>query len=314
MQTLERFSTYSIVARDSQTGMFGAAVQTHQLCVGAVVPWLDPVAGALVTQAMTNVNFGPRGLELLRGGLSAKQVTDALLATDERRETRQLAVVDHSGEVSAWTGADCIREAGHFTGEGYSVQANMMERPSVIESMREAFEAADGDLANRMMAALHAAQEHGGDIRGMQSAALKVVGGDEVGALAFQVPRYDLRVDEHEDPIKELARLVRLRKAQLIDAHAHRDLENGEIEAAMVEWARARELAPELEELPFWQAIGVLEEKGDLGAAVEIFNSELSSDPRLEHWIDLAHRLEECGILSKKGSAQTLDEAVRAGQ
>jgi uncharacterized Ntn-hydrolase superfamily protein len=313
MQTLERFSTFSIVARDAKTGRFGAAVQTHQMCVGAVVPWLDPVAGALVTQAMTNVNFGPRGLDLLRGGLSAKQVAEALLATDDRRETRQLAVVDRSGEASAWTGADCIREAGHFTGQGYSVQANMMEGSSVIESMGEAFEAADGDLADRMMAALHAAQEHGGDIRGMQSAALKVVGRDEDGTLAFHVPRYDLRVDEHEDPIKELTRLVRLRKAQLIDANAHRDLENGEIEAAMVEWARARELAPELEELPFWQAIGVLEEKGDLGAAAAIFKSELSSDPRFEHWIDLVHRLEECGILTQKGSAQALEETVRAG-
>jgi uncharacterized Ntn-hydrolase superfamily protein len=242
--------------------------------------------------------------------MSAEQVTAALLATDERRQTRQLAVVDRQGETSAWTGADCIREAGHFVGAGYSVQANMMSRPSVIDAMKGAFEHAGGDLAHRMLAALQAAQDEGGDIRGMQSAALKVVGSDEDRSLAFQVPEYDLRVDEHEDPIGELARLVRLRKAQLIDARAHLTLESGDLETARQEWAKARELAPELEELPFWQAVGILEETDETEVAAEIFKSGLSADNQFELWIDLVHRLEECGILTKEGSAKDLEEAI----
>jgi uncharacterized Ntn-hydrolase superfamily protein len=304
------FSTYSIVARDADTGRFGAAVQTHQMCVGAVVPWLDPLAGAVVTQAMTNVNFGPRGLELLRGGLAAGQVLDALLATDDRKQSRQLAIVDSAGNVAAWTGDDCIREAGHSIGSGYSVQANMMTGDTVIEAMSEAFESQSGDLAERMLSALQAAQREGGDIRGMQSAALKVVGVKDNKPALFQIPRYDLRVDEHDDPVQELARLVRLRKAQLLDARGHASLEKGDIERAREDWSSARDTAPELEEIPFWQAIGVLEETGDIQWAAEIFHSALSSDDRHAEWINLIHRLEECGIIKKKGAAQDLVDAI----
>ncbi len=308
---LERFSTYSIIARDAETGGFGAAVQTHQMCVGAVVPWLDPFAGAVVTQAMTNVNFGPMGLGLLRRGLTAEQTLDALIATDERRQSRQLAVVDTKGNVGAWTGGQCIREAGHHIGGGYSVQANMMTASTVIDAMREAFEAADGDLGERMLFALQAAQAHGGDIRGMQSAALKVVGGDDIEELSNQIPMYDLRVDEHDDPVGELARLVRLRKAQLIDASGHRALERDDIQGAREAWSSARDLAPELEEIPFWQAIGALEDAEDVQWAAAIFNSNLGSDERLGHWIDLIERLEECGIVSRAESAAELIAAIQ---
>jgi uncharacterized Ntn-hydrolase superfamily protein len=307
---LELFSTYSIIAKEPDTGMFGAAVQTHQMSVGAIAPWLDPIAGAVMTQAMINVNFGPRGLELLRGGLSAGQVTAALLATDERRQTRQLAVIDRQGKVSTWTGEECIREAGHYIGEGFSVQANMMAEATVIDAMRDAYESTTGDLAERMLSALQAAQDQGGDIRGMQSAALKVVGGESAKELSFQIPRYDLRVDEHGHALKELARLVRLRKAQLIDAEGHRALERGDFETTREKWAEARGLAPELEEVPFWQTIGVLDETGDVEWAAQIFHAALSTDERVEHWKDLIVRLEQCGILRKHGSASELLDAV----
>jgi uncharacterized Ntn-hydrolase superfamily protein len=306
------YSTYSIVARDPDTGSFGAAVQTHQMCVGAVVPWLDPGAGAVVTQAMTNVNFGPRGLDLLRGGFTAQQVLDALLASDERRQTRQVAIVDSEGSIAVWTGEECIREAGHFIGNGYSVQANMMMGDTVIDAMKAAYEADSGDMADRLLGALQEAQREGGDIRGMQSAALKIVSAVDKRPASFQLPSYDLRVDEHHDPVGELDRLVRLRKAQLINARGHKALEDGEIERAREEWAEARKTAPELEEIPFWQSIDVLEEIGDLEWAAEIFQSAFSSDERHEEWIDLIHRLEECGIITRDGAAQDLEDAILA--
>jgi uncharacterized Ntn-hydrolase superfamily protein len=281
------------------------------MCVGAVVPWLDPQAGVIVTQAMTNVNFGPTGLDLLRRGLTAEQTLDALIATDESRQTRQLAVVDRSGHVSAWTGAKCIREAGHHIGNGYSIQANMMSAPTVIGAMKEAFESCQGNLAERMLCSLQAAQSHGGDIRGMQSAALKVVDGGSIEELTFRIPDYDLRVDEHDEPLEELARLVRLRKAKLIDAEGHNALEQGDLQAAREAWSHASALAPELVEISFWQAVSAIEEAKDVQWAAEIFSSELGSDEHAEHWIDLIFRLEECGILSRQGSAAELVDVIR---
>jgi uncharacterized Ntn-hydrolase superfamily protein len=233
------------------------------------------------------------------------------LATDERRDVRQLAVVDRLGTVSAWTGNDCIREAGHFVGEGFSVQANMMIEATVIDAMKVAFLEAEGDLAERMLSALQAAQANGGDIRGMQSSALKVVGGEDAHELGFRIPSYDLRVDEHDDPVVELARLVRMRKAQLIDDGGHRALEAGELEMTREAWDRVRRLAPELEEVPFWQSIAVMEETEDVKWAAEIFRSNLLSDGRKEHWLDLIYRLEQCGVLSRQGSAEQLVAAIR---
>ena len=262
------YSTYSIVARDPASGQLGIAVQTHQMSVGSLVIWLEPGIGAVVTQSLINIGYGPSALALLRQGVPPERILAALSATDDRPQVRQMAVVDAQGRAAAFTGIGCIREAAHHVGEGYSVQANMMTRPTVVPAMAAAYEAAKGDLGQRMLAALQAAQAEGGDIRGMQSAALKVVPGDFRPRGWDRV--YDLRVDEHADPLAELARLVRLRHAALVDESGYEALAAGERIQALSRWEVARAEAPELEELPFWQAVALADEHDDVPAAAAI--------------------------------------------
>jgi len=306
------FQTYSIVARDAETGELGVAVQTHQMCVGVVVPWLSLGSGALATQAHTNVRFGPMGLAMLAAGVPATDVVHGLLATDAGRDSRQLAVVDRNGNAAAWTGSQCIDFADHHIGDGYSVQANMMNTPTVIEAMGEAYEVAEGDLAGRLFAALQAAQQEGGDIRGMQSAAIKVVGGvdieDETDAL---IPRYDLRVDEHVDPLAELGRLIRLRRAQLKSGEGFQALHDGRKEEALEIWQQARQLAPELEELAFWQAIALADEADDIRGAVQVLTPVLDNDPLRDRWLDLIGRIQVCGIIERNGVDQVLISSLQ---
>jgi len=303
------FSTYSIVARDARTGQFGVAVQTHQMCVGGIVPWLIPGVGAVVTQSLVNISFGPIALAMLGEGVPAPQVISALIASDADAHRRQVAVVDAAGRVAAWTGDGCIPEASHHTGEGYSVQANMMTNPTVVAAMAAAFESTSGDLAARMLAALQAAQAEGGDIRGMQSAALKVVSGRREDP--FWRADYDLRVDEHDDPLTELERLVRLRHAQLLDQQGYEALEAGDQARAISLWAQACTTAPELEELPFWQAMALADDLGDAEAAARVLRPALRDDPRREHWLDLALRLQACGLVKREGAAAVLVERLR---
>jgi uncharacterized Ntn-hydrolase superfamily protein len=302
------FHTYSIVARDSESGQLGVAVQTHQMCVGAVVPWLLPGTGALATQASANITFGPIGLAMLREGIDAPHVVEALVASDPGADRRQLAVVDAEGRAAAWTGEHCIAYARHQVGSGYSVQANMMERDTVVPAMAEAYEAAQGDLAARMLAALHAAQGEGGDIRGMQSAALSVVSGDPQ-ALGFRRAVYDLRVDEAEAPLDELDRLVRLRRAQRINFQAS-PLLTEQRERALELWAAARALAPELEEMAFWQALRLADELDDVAAGAAILNEMLARVDRRAQWIDLIRRLQDCGSIERPGAADELIAAL----
>ena len=201
---IQILSTYSIVALDSNTGQMGVAVQTHQVSVGRMVPYLLPGIGAIATQSHVNVGFGSMGLAMLREGVSAPDVVKGLIASDNGHAYRQVAIVDAQGMVGAYTGDHCIPHAGHHIGEGYSVQANMMTNDTVIPAMKNAYENSSEDLAGRMMAALYAAQEHDGDIRGMQSAALLIVEND------INVPTwdsvYDLRVDEAVQPLDKLQR------------------------------------------------------------------------------------------------------------
>lgn len=310
MRSTDLFSTYSIVARDAETGELGVAVQTHQMGVGRVVPWLMPGVGAIATQSMSNVSFGPLGLALLREGRTAAQVIAALVASDDQAHRRQVACVDAHGAAAAHTGAGCIAEAGHHIGAGYSVQANMMTNPTVVAAMASAYESASGDLAARMLAAMAAAQAEGGDIRGMQSAALVVVSGD-AGAPVWST-RYDLRVDEHAEPLTELARLVRLRRAQLIDARGHEALETGDRDSALRLWAEARELAPELEEIAFWQAVTLADSHADIDAALAILRPMLAREPLRAQWIDLITRLGMVGLIEREDAAADLLGALEA--
>lgn len=304
-------STYSIVARDPATGQLGIAVQTHQMSVGSRIMWLQAGLGAAITQSLTNVGYGPSALALLAQGVPPERVISALTASDDRPQVRQVAVVDAQGRAAAFTGIGCIREAGHHVGEGYSVQANMMTTPTVVQAMAAAFEAASGDLAQRMLAALQAAQAEGGDIRGMQSAALKVAPGEPS-------PRgwdwiYDLRVDEHDAPVTELARLVRLRHASLTDDAGYEALAKGRRAQALKLWKAARAEAPELEELAFWQAVALADEHDDVPAAATLLGPVLEHDPRRAHWLDLVGRLAACGIIAHADRAEALLAVLEGG-
>ncbi|MBN1642309.1 MAG: DUF1028 domain-containing protein [Anaerolineae bacterium] len=304
------FHTYSIVARDAESGELGVAVQTHQMCVGGIVPWLLPGVGAVATQASANIRFGPTGLSMLREGIPAPQVVDALVASDPAADVRQLAVLDAAGRVAAWTGAHCIPHANHHTGVGYSVQANMMARDTVVPAMAEAYEAATGDLSQRMMAALRAAQREEGDIRGMQSAALRIVGGAVQAADSVR-PHYDLRVDEASDPLAELGRLVRLRRAQILNAAGYPLLAEDR-ERALATWAEARAMAPELEELGFWQAVHLADVGADAATGAAILDDALAHESRRSGWIELLYRLEACGRIERRGAAAELVAALAA--
>jgi uncharacterized Ntn-hydrolase superfamily protein len=201
--------TYSIVARDPNASQWGVAVQSRFLSVGSVVPWAEANVGALATQAFANPRYGPEGLALLREGLRAAEVVERLVAADDERDARQLGIVDRNGDAAAWTGAACHDWAGHRTGENYAAQGNILVSGQTVDALAETFASTTGTLARRLIDCLQAAQTAGGDKRGQQSAALLIV--QESGGYAgLSDVVCDLRVDDHERPIDELARVYRL--------------------------------------------------------------------------------------------------------
>lgn len=284
--------TYSIVARDERTGQLGVAVQSHWFSVGRLVCWAEAGVGAVATQAMVNVSYGPLGLERMRKGLSAPEVLAELLAADEERELRQVAMVDAQGHAAAHTGARCIAEAGHEVGEGFSVQANIMAHNRVWPAMARAFRQAQGDLAERLLCALEAAQEAGGDLRGKQSAALLVVSGERTtepwaGVLV------ELRVEDHAEPLVELRRLLLLHRAYEHMNQGDALLGQNRTEEALAEYRLAAQIAPDIPELPFWHAV-TLADLGRLDEALPIFRDVFARDPNL---VLLLQRLPASGLL-----------------
>ncbi len=269
--------TYSIVARDPQTGELGVAVQTDWFAVGGVVPWAEPGVGAVATQSFAEVSYGPLGLDLMRGGKSAADALKALVAGDAAEATRQVAMVDATGTAAAHTGSGCVRAAGHATGDGVSAQANMMDRDTVWDAMMEAFQTTDERFPERLVAALAAAEREGGDIRGRQSAALLVVSGDR------SQPRWarsvDLRVDEHQDPVGELKRLLRLHRAYERLARGFELADSGNFMAAADEQTAARNLAPEDDQITFWAGL-TLAGAGRPLEAKELLEEARSANPR----------------------------------
>lgn len=209
----EVWGTFSIVACDEGRRFWGVAVSTMPLSVGAVVPWAQFRVGALATQARSNYQYGPEGLELLRRGLSAHEVVARLTQADPRRAHRQLGVVDRGGRAAAWTGSKCLESAAHTTGDGFTCQGNIVASEEVVHSMAAAFEASRGTLATRMLKALRAGSRAGGDRRGIQSAALLVVHREPWSDLAWGDRWTDIRVDQHARPIDELDRILRLDEA-----------------------------------------------------------------------------------------------------
>ena len=296
--------TYSIVARDPRTGELGVAVQSHYFSVGPIVPWVEAGVGAVATQSLVLVDYGPNGLALMRQGLSAPQALDSLLKTDAGNEVRQVAMIDAQGKVAAHTGSKCIPDAGHVVGDQYSVQANLMANATVWPAMKAAFEKAQGDLAERMMQALEAAEKAGGDIRGRQSAAMVVVKPQSTGK-PWADRTFDLRVEDHEQPLKELRRLLRLRRAYNFEDQGDNFIAEKKPAEALVAYEQAAKLAPEIVELQFWAAISMYtnDRKPE---AVKLFRQVFAKEPI---WADLVPRLSKVGLFP--ADPRAIDEVVR---
>jgi uncharacterized Ntn-hydrolase superfamily protein len=300
-------STYSIVARDPATGELGVAVQSHWFSVGSSVPWAEAGIGAVATQSFIDPSYGPLGLSLLRAGKSAPEALAALLAADPQRDVRQVAMVDRQGRVAVHTGTRCIAAAGGATGEGFSVQANMMANDKVWPAMRKAFAESKGDLAERMLATLEAAEAAGGDIRGKQSTALLVVKPISTGR-PWADKRFDLRIEDHPAPLPELRRLLRLARAYERMNRGDELAAEAKMAEANVEYAAAAEIAPEIVELPFWAA-ATLAANGQLDEARPIFAEVFRKEPR---WRELVPRLPAAGLLPN--DPKLIDAIVSIGK
>lgn len=284
--------TFSIVARDAATGEMGVAVQSHWFQVGAVVPWAKAGVGVVATQSFVDPLYGELGLELMRAGKSGPEALKALLAADEGREVRQVAMIDAQGRVAAHTGEKNIAEAGHIVGTSYSVQANLMLNDKVWPAMARAFESAKGDLADRMLAALDAAQAAGGDARGRQSAALLVVAGKPTGnALTDRI--FDLRVDDSKEPLQELRRLVTLQRAYNHMNAGDAAVEKKDYERALAEYRQAAELVPDNLEMVYWHAVALVN-MGRVDDSLPLFRQVFAKDG---NWAALTLRLVKAGLL-----------------
>jgi uncharacterized Ntn-hydrolase superfamily protein len=285
--------TFSIVARDPATGQLGVAVQSHWFSVGSIVSWAEAGVGAIATQSFVDPAYGPRGLDLMRRGTAAPAALEQLVAADKQPDGRQVAMIDANGRVSAYTGKAAIAAAGHQIGPNFAVQANMMANDRVWPAMAKAFGSTTGDLADRLLAALEAAQAAGGDLRGRQSAAILVVHAKNTGRPWAGADRaFDLRVDDHPDPIGELRRLVRLQRAY---GHANRGDElmtEQKVDEALKEYAAASQIAPEIQELPFWHAV-TLASIGREAEAAPIFRAVFAKEPQ---WLELLGRLPAAGL------------------
>jgi len=275
--------TYSIVARDPESGELGAAVQSHWFAVGSLCTWARPGIGAVATQSVVEPGHGPAALDRMERGEAAAQALAGVLAADPLAAVRQVGAIGAQGEPAVHTGARCIPEAGHHTGPHWSCQANMMARSTVPAAMSAAFAAATGDLAERLMSALEGAEAEGGDVRGRQSAALLVVPAEGEPWQA----RIDLRVEDHADPLAELARLLALQRAYELAGRADELLAAGSDDEAGELYQRASELAPDSDELLFWAGLAAAH-TGDLESGVRQVRRAAERHPG---WLLLLDRL-----------------------
>jgi uncharacterized Ntn-hydrolase superfamily protein len=283
--------TFSIVARDDRSGQLGVAVHSHYFGVGSLVSWAEAGVGAVATQSVAEPAYGSRGLALMREGASAPAALQRLLSEDQLEPVRQVAFVDRHGRVAVHTGERCIREAGHRVADGVAAQANIMARPTVPDAMVGAYRAASGDLADRLVAALEAAEREGGDLRGRQSAALLVVAAQATGR-PLEERLVDLRVDDHRDPIAELGRLLALRRAYERVEVADELVAAGDLEGALTYYTAAHADHPGNAELAFWH-----------GVALAVSGRESEARPLLEQayregdgWRELLRRLPDAGL------------------
>ena len=278
--------TYSIVARDPQTGELGVAVQSHWFSVGSGVAWAESGVGAVATQSILDPAYGPLGLDLMRAGRSAPDALKSLLAGDAQASVRQVAMIDAKGNVAAHTGEHCIEAAGHRTGANFSAQANLMLKATVWDAMAKAFEATKGELADRLLAALEAAQAEGGDIRGQQSAALVVVRG-QPGGRPWADRIFDLRIEDHPKPLAELRRLITLQRAYNHMNAGDDYFARNDIASAMREYGAAEALSPDNIEMVFWHAV-TLANAGKVEESLPLFKRVFAAD---RNWATLLPRL-----------------------
>jgi uncharacterized Ntn-hydrolase superfamily protein len=284
--------TFSIVARDPDTGELGVAVQSHWFSVGPIVAWAEAGVGAVATQSFVDPSYGKNGLDMMRGGKSAPDTLKELLGKDDAKEVRQVAMIDAQGRVEAWTGRNDIQAAGHILGKNFSVQANLMLNDKVWPAMARAFESTKGDLADRMLAALDAAQAAGGDIRGRQSAALIVVTGKPTGQ-AWKDRTFELRVDDSPQPLQELRRLVTLQRAYNHMNAGDLAVEKKDNEGALREYSAAEKLVPDNAEMIYWHAVALVN-MGRVDESLPLFRKVFAMD---RNWITLTPRLPKSGLL-----------------
>lgn len=288
-------ATYSIVARDAATGQMGVAVQSHWFSVGSVVTWAEAGVGAVATQSFIEPAYGPLGLDLMRLGRTAPEALQALVSTDDARDVRQVAMIDAEGHVDAFTGARAIYAAGHHVGEGYAVQANLMDQETVWPAMARAYENTEGDLAERLLAALEAAQAEGGDIRGKQSAAILIVAAEPTGR-PWVDRLFDLRIEDHPEPVKELRRLVTLQRAYLKLTEGDDWVTKGEVDKALDAYRAAMDFVPDEAtngEAAFWVGV-TLADLGRVEEALPYLSRAYAQDPR---WAALLPRLPASQLL-----------------
>jgi len=286
--------TYSIVARDEKTGELGVAVQSHFFSVGSVVTWARAGVGAVATQAMVDIKYGPLGLELMSGGKTADEALAALLRADANSDSRQVAMVDKEGRVAAHTGRKCIPHAGHVIGHGFSCQGNIMRNDRVWGAMKKAFERnRELPLAERMVSALEAAEGAGGDIRGKQSSAILVVS-SELKPNHWEGRLVDLRVDDHPTPVPELGRLLRYQRGYEWENRGDDFLTAKDYPKALEAYAKAHSLVPEVDELKYWFGIGLLS-AGRAKRGERILKEVIAKD---RNWAQVTRGIAKVGSLS----------------
>ncbi|MGW8315352.1 MAG: DUF1028 domain-containing protein [Bacteroidales bacterium] len=291
--------TFSIVARDPVTGEMAVGVQSHWFSVGTSVCWGTSGVGVVATQSFVNPAYGPEGLSLMARGVTAEDALRDLLDKDEGRAFRQVAFLDRAGNVTAYTGDKCISFASHEAGVQFSVQANMMLNDKVVPVMYQAYLDGDGlPLAERVVKALMAAQEAGGDIRGKQSAALIVVGPDVVDEPWLD-KKIDLRVEDDPEPLKELSRLLSVHRAYEHMNKGDLAVEHNDMELALEEYGAAEALFPENLEMKYWKAVS-LANSGQMEEALPIFKSVFDLD---DNWRELTRRLPASGLITVSGEA-----------
>ncbi len=278
-----RRGTYSIVARDPETGAMGVAVQSHWFSVGPLVPWAEAGVGAVATQANVEVAYGPRLLDLLRSGIPAGDALADLLAEDPKAPVRQVAVVDARGGVAAHTGDECMPFAGDIHGDGFACQANLMASERVWPAMADAFQAETDSLPYRLLAALDAGEAAGGDIRGKQSAAILVV--PAAGRPWERI--VDLRVEDSPEPLRELRRLMNLHDAYVLAGEGDQLVAESRLSEAATKYVEANLTFPGTPELAFWAGLGHLS-MGDEKSGLELLHSAIAAHPG---WSELLTRL-----------------------